>query len=380
MRKAAFIALGALLLSWAPVLASDVPPQGNSLDQGLWWLYHLQYNKARANFDVYISNHPQDPAGYFYRTATDWWHLAQEFEYNLPEIQLQFEEDAEKTIEVAEALHDSTEDRQVKARALLYWGGAEGLRGRWLVTQHQWVSAYFAGKRGARYLRRAVDYDPTLYDAYMGLGIYDYFTDTMSGVQAVLAALLIHGDKARGLQELQLAIDKSEHARIEAMTFLIEIYNAEEKTPAKALPLAQALHQEFPHSPAMHLMLMSTLYVMKQWEPVITEAKEILEKSEKEVPWYTPTTIRPAQYCIGVGLLFGKHDLNGASEWMEKLLAGKMDENRWVTFALLRQGQIYDLRGERAKAMINYRKVLSRLDTWETHKEASQYLKTPFTF
>ena len=92
-----------------------------------------------------------------------------------------------------------------------------------------------------------MELDPTLYDAYVGLGIYDYFIDTMSGVQAVLAAHLIHGDKARGLRELQLAIDKSQHARVEAMTFLIEIYNAEEHTPAKALPLAQAsAYKEFP--------------------------------------------------------------------------------------------------------------------------------------
>src|SRR5258706_399511 len=100
MRKVISITLCTLCLSSGLVMASDVPPQGSALDQGLWWLYHLQYDKALADFNVYIANHPQDPAGYFYRTATDWWHLAQEFEYNLPDIQLQFEEDAEKTIEV----------------------------------------------------------------------------------------------------------------------------------------------------------------------------------------------------------------------------------------------------------------------------------------
>jgi tetratricopeptide (TPR) repeat protein len=380
MRKfTAFMGLLLAVVLSSPVGAHEPSPEAH-LDHGLWWLYHLQYDKARADFDQYIASHPKDPEGYFYRTATNWWHLAQEFEYQLPVVQKQFLTDADKTIAVAHTLHDSTDDPKVRARALLYWGGAEGLRGRWLVTQRQWVSAYFAGKRGARYLRRAIALDPTQYDAYMGLGIYDYFTDTMSGVQAVLAALLIHGDRVRGLRELQIAIDKSEHARVEAMTFLIEIYNAEEKTPAKALPLARQLHNEFPKSPAMHLMLMSTLYVMKEWDPAVVEAKDILEKSEKEIPWYTKATVRPAQYCIGVGLLFGKHDLNGASEQLDKILSGKIDENRWVTFALLRQGQIYDLRGERDKAMTNYRQVLARLDTWESHREASLYLKAPFTF
>ena len=177
-----------------------------------------------------------------------------------------------------------------------------------------------------------------------------------------------------------MAIDKAPHARVEAMTFLIEIYNAEEHTPAKALPLARSLHKEFPESPAMHLMVMSTLYVMKDWEEMLPEAREILERSEKQTPWYTPQTINAARYCVGVGLLFGKHDLKGAADQFGMILSGKIDENRWVTFALLRQGQLYDLEGERDKAMSNYRQVLSRLDTWDTHKEATQYLKDPFKF
>ena len=136
----------------------------------------------------------------------------------------------------------------MKALAYLYEGGAEGLKGRWLVTQKVWVKAYFRGKSGNHFLRKAVELDPELYDAYMGLGIYDYFTDTLPGVQGVLAYLFIHGDKDHGLKELQLAIDKGQRARVEAMVFLTEIYMAEEKTPEKAFPLAEALHKEFPRA------------------------------------------------------------------------------------------------------------------------------------
>ncbi len=380
MRKHFLVLLGGLFLLAAPLLASDGPPSGNSLDQGLWWLYQLQYDKALASFDSYIASHPDDPVGYFYKTATDWWHLAQEFEYPLPDIRKRFLEESEKTIAVAKALEASSSDKKTKAHAYLYWGGAEGLRGRWLVTQKEWVNAYFAGKRGARYLKRAVELDPTQYDAYMGLGIYDYFTDTLSGVQAVLAAILIRGDRLRGLKELQMAIDKAPHARVEAMTFLIEIYNAEENTPEKALPIARALRKEFPQSPAMHLMEMSTLYIMKDWDAVLPEARDILEKSEHESPWYTHHTIRAARYCIGVGLLFGKKDLDGALEQFNKIIDEKHDESRWTTFAILRRGQIYDLRNNRGKALQDYGQVMSRPDVWSTHKEASQYMKQPFKF
>jgi tetratricopeptide (TPR) repeat protein len=254
------------------------------------------------------------------------------------------------------------------------------LWGRWLVTRHEWVSAYFAGKRGHKRLKEALELNPELYDAYLGLGIYDYYTDTLSGVQAVLAAMLIHGDKKRGLKELQMAIDHGEHARVEAMCFLVEIYTTEENTPAKALPLAQALHKEFPQSPAMHLIEVSTLYTMKAWEDMLPLAEDLLQKSEKEDPWYTHRYIPPARYCIGVAKLWDKHDADGTYAEMEKILADGEGSSRWITFARLRRGQIYDLRGDRLKALQDYRAVLSRPDFWDAHKEARQYLKDPFKF
>jgi len=352
-----------------------------SLDKGLWWLYQLQYDKARANFDAYIKAHPDDPAGYFYLTAIDWWHLAQDIEYNLPEIQEQLEGDSQQTIAVSQKLYESSSDPKEKARACLYQGGAEGLWGRWLVTRHEWVSAYFAGKRGHNKLVRALELNPDLYDAYLGLGIYDYYTDTLSGVQAVLAAMLIHGDRKRGLKELQMAIDHSEHARVEAMVFLVEIYTTEENTPEKALPLARTLRKEFPESPAMHLIEVSTLYTMKAWNEMLPPAENFLQKSENEEPWYTRRFIPPARYCIGVAKLWGKHDVDGAEAEMDKILAdGVEGPSRWITFARLRRGQIYDLRGDRAKALQDYQAVLARPDFWDAHKEVRQYLQQPFKF
>jgi len=368
----------ALFLSAAPVLAHE-PPAGDPLSQGLWWLYHARYAKAEELFDQYCQAHPKDPAGYFYKTANNWWELAQKLDYELPGVEKRFEENYQKTVQVAEALADAAPDNNTKARACLYWGGAEGLKGRWLVTQRSWVQAYFRGRSGNRLLRQAVMLDPKLYDAYMGLGIYDYFTDTLPGVQGVLAYLFIHGDRARGLKELQWAIDKGEHARVEAKMFLIEIYTAEENTPAKALPLARELRQEFPQSSVMHLTEISILYTMKRWHELMDQAQVFLERSEKGTPYYSADGITPARYCLGVGALYGSRDPNLASAYMSQILK-KQDSSRWVSYAYLRRGQIFDLRGDRESALRDYRTVLSRPDFWGSHQEAQTYIKNPFTF
>ncbi len=357
------------------------PPESDPLKQGLWWLYHIQYDKAYTAFDRHTAAHPEDPAGPFYKTAVSWWHLAQNLDEPMPEVEARMEKDYQETLRVAKALFTSSEDPKSRAWAYLYWGGAEGLKGRWLVTQKQWIKAYLLGKRGHNYLHRALKLDPHLHDAYLGLGIYDYFTDTLAGVQAALAAILIRGDKHRGMEELERAIATSDHARVEAMFFLIEIYSFEEDKPEKALTLTKILREEFPNSPVVHLAEITTLYQMKDWSGVSKESQNFLEKSEKETPWYTHHGIPPALYCLGVATLYGKKDTEGAARYFDRILSqDSQSPSRWVTFANLRKGQVLDLRHEREKAIVLYKKVLARANFWGSHKEAKEYLKSPYSF
>ncbi|MBI3287951.1 MAG: hypothetical protein HYZ74_00350, partial [Elusimicrobia bacterium] len=47
------------------------------------------------------------------------------------------------------------------------------------MLERSWISAARLGLKGYRYLQRAVEAEPELYDAYLGLGIYEYYADTM---------------------------------------------------------------------------------------------------------------------------------------------------------------------------------------------------------
>jgi hypothetical protein len=352
-------------------------PAGDDISQGLWWLYQLDYERAHSLFAAHAKTYPDDPAGYFYEAATDWWQLAQEFDYKLPAIEARFETDYREAVAHGRQALKEADDNHQRALACLYWGGAEGLKGRWLVTQKDWVKAYFLGRRGNSLLHRALRYDPKMYDAYMGIGIYDYFTDTLSGVVKAFSALLIHGDRVRGIKELKKAIQHGQRARVESMIFLVEIYTSEENTASEALPLTHQLREEFPQSPAMHLAEIMVYYAMKQWDDVAREAQPFLEKSEKEEPYYKKTGIRPATYCLGMAAFVGRHDLKAAEGYFDQILTN-IDTSRWVTFAYLRRAEIEDLRGQRTQALANYETVLNRQDFWGSHDEARRYKDKPF--
>src|SRR5262245_9152971 len=127
-----------LFLSSASSLRAIEPPSGNDVDQALWWLYHLQYTKARESIDAHVAAQPEDPTGYFYRTAFDWWELAQDLENTDGDLKKKFENDFNDTIQVAQKYLLNQQDSKKKAVALLCQGGALGLRGRWYVTQNEW--------------------------------------------------------------------------------------------------------------------------------------------------------------------------------------------------------------------------------------------------
>src|SRR5258706_1716406 len=69
----------------------------------------------------------------------------------------------------------------------LVLGGALGLRGRWEATNQKWIDAYFSGKKAYKYLSEALKINPSLTDAYIGHGIFDYFVATLPAIIRSLA-------------------------------------------------------------------------------------------------------------------------------------------------------------------------------------------------
>jgi hypothetical protein len=367
--------------SGVAVKNTEGPPKGDAIAQGLWWLYHLQYAHARQIFSQAARENPADPAGSFYKTATDWWELAQDFDLKLPDVERRFFADAKETVERAQAAVKKQASTQKIAEAHLYWGGAQGLKGRWLVTQKEWMKAYSAGKEGHNHLEKALTLDPSLHDADLGLGIYDYYTDVLPGFMGALSKFIMRGNRRRGIQELETAIHKGPHSRVEAMVFLIEIYGNEEHQPAKALPLAHQLRLEFPQSAAMQIGEILVLNELRRWKEAETQAQDLLDKATQKKNYYGEKDADTGRYLVGLAALMGDHDLKKCRAMMNPLIEkAAQSPSRWITFAFLRRGQSYDANRERAKAKADYERVLSRADVWNSHAEARHFLEKAFAY
>jgi tetratricopeptide (TPR) repeat protein len=174
-----------------------------------------------------------------------WWQIQQDPLHRGLDQAFQKQADA-----VIDQMERWTTREPARAEAWFYLGGAVGARAQWRVLRGQTVAAARDGKRIKRALERALMIDPTLQDAYFGIGLYHYYADVAPAFAKMLRWLLLlpGGDRERGLQEMLRARSGGQLLRSEADYQLQQIYRWYEKQPAWAIELLTALAGRYPHN------------------------------------------------------------------------------------------------------------------------------------
>ena len=144
-----------------------------------------------------------------------------------------------------------------RAEAWFYLGGAYGTRVLLRGLRGQYLSAARDGKRIHDCLQLAISLDPSLADAYFGLGLYHYYAAIAPRAARILSMLMFlpGGDRAGGLKEMEQTRSKGMLLRGEADYQLHLIYLWYEKQHATALRLIEGLHARYPNNPLFHLRL-----------------------------------------------------------------------------------------------------------------------------
>jgi tetratricopeptide (TPR) repeat protein len=142
-----------------------------------------------------------------------------------------------------------------RAEAWFYLGGAYGTRVLLRGLRGQYVAAARDGKRIHDSLRLAISLDPSLSDAYFGLGLYHYYAAIAPRAARILSMLMFlpAGDRAGGLKEMEQTRSKGLLLRGEADYQLHLIYLWYEKQPMTALRVIEGLRMRYPTNPVFNL-------------------------------------------------------------------------------------------------------------------------------
>jgi tetratricopeptide (TPR) repeat protein len=237
---------------------------------------------------------PQSPLGYLLEADAVWWRIYYATANltdpdvfaatDLPSTpyDAHFKDLVNATISKSEARIRAQQD---VARNYLYQGMTYALRARLEGLRDRDLPTARAGKKMRSLLLKSLELDPNLTDAYLGVGIYNYFVDTLSAIVKILSFFigLPGGNRVRGLQQLQMAAEKGDLARAEAKFYLAKDYSRpNERQYARSLELFQQLANEYPHNPLWPMLIGSLHCRMGNIQECETRYREVYRMTAGE--------------------------------------------------------------------------------------------------
>jgi len=340
-------------------------------------MYRLKFLKANENFKALMLSDPASPAGYLALAALSWWQFSQNYDLtrNTDTQRAEFLGYARTAIKKAETQIKANKD---DASAYFMLGTAYGLIGRWYAVEHSWWQAYTNGTKGRKNLAKAVELNPCIYDAYAGLGIFNYYADTLPGALRLTALLFVHGSRNEGIRQLQLAADNGKFFATEAKLFYIGILVQFEKNYPLAIKLASDLSKSQPDNDFFRFSELLTRFNSNDWEGTLTGAQELIKIAAENKNGLNEQ-LALVYLAAGEAELM-KDNYDAAERYFTLGITNTAYPDKgWVSYCYLRRGQLYDALGEREKALADYRIVLERDNFWDTREIASKSRKKPVT-
>ncbi|MBI5631651.1 MAG: hypothetical protein HY921_12305 [Elusimicrobia bacterium] len=366
-------ALLALLL--LPEAALGLGPQAaERIETGLKNLYDLNYEQSRASFREIIALEPDNPFGYLAESGALWWQSFQEYGLfkDTPTLEGLFEADVEAALAKAEPLTDS-EDKSVKADAHFVMGMALGTRGQWHMMRGQWLKAYFDGKKALKHLKKCLKSDPEYYDAYLGLGVYDYQVDHFRGLLKLGFLFGVRGDEDRGLERMRLAMDRGRYGSRQAAQFLCSIYITDRGDYAQALQITRKLLESFPDSLYFQFLEAMLLYKTGDLEGSLQAGGAILKKAQADPRQFNRKLLSLACGMTGDRCL-SPEVLRDSVNWFDQALAIKRGD-AWLALNHLYRGYAHAGLGQDQEARRDFLWVLTHPDFSDAHSRAKECLK-----
>ncbi len=243
------------------------------LQEGIEASFREDYELAERRFDSLVHMAPGDPAGYFFKAAL---HHAQMIDYESRFREKEFY----RNVKTAKKLARERIKRNKKdAWTYLLLGNTHGAKAVYDAKQGKWLSGLEEGLMAKSALKEALKRDPKLYDAYVGLGSYDYWASVMTKAFHWLPFIGDH--REQGMAEMKLALEKSTFSSAAAASGLIWMYIREGSFDL-AIDLAERMQSEYPQGKTFLWPLAEAFYDKLDWKNALLRYRGLLERLKIE--------------------------------------------------------------------------------------------------
>jgi tetratricopeptide (TPR) repeat protein len=369
--------------------------QSGRMDQqihrGLDLIYNMDFSSADQIFDSVIAEHPEHPAGYFYRATAMFWRAITNPDNTTYDDQYRMWLD--RAIDKADTL---LQQNPKDLAGLFYKGGAIGMRAR--IYEYRLSSSDAMdivklilgdAKQSVDYLNQLENIIPDNSDVLFGRGVYNYYVESAKEENPTLAPVIgmmfPTGNKQAGLQMLEMAAKSAVYVRVEAQFELMHIDYSLEHKYHDAYALAQELASKYPNNVQfLHYLGFSAVTEnnVAQYDSIY---RVMLARSRERRDAYTIRQAREAMYFIGLAQMKragGNMDTALYYFYNSDLLSRKIEQSDkfdwWITETELNMGEAYDTKGDRNNALLMYRRVLGLPDYQNAHANATRYIATAY--
>jgi tetratricopeptide (TPR) repeat protein len=227
-----------------------------------------RFDSALAVFRSVQMETPDHPVGLFYQAAT---LQSEMMDYETDRYENEFYQYIDSALVIGERRLDQGDS---SSWTHFYVGSAYSYKGLYQVKSGAYVPGFISANKGVGHLRKAMKQDSTLYDAYLGVGNYQYWSGRLSKYLRWLP--FIRDERDEGIRNIHLAIEKGAFSKWVSINSLAWIeYDREEY--AEALRLFRLGLEPYPESRFFLWGAGSCLFRIKRWQDAVEIYEGLLD-------------------------------------------------------------------------------------------------------
>lgn len=351
MRRAILLSIILVSICIIPISSMAVNP---TLKKAMDLTYNTQFDEAERILNSYIASHPKDPVGYMIRgTTLDWKQMVLNLRKKLNSRSLADYKRANKLAFLAWDKDRKNIDKMVNLGNSYMF-----LAKKWLDMKKK-SRAGLILKKCKKHMNKAIEKNPNRYDAYLAIGIFNFYAANIPPGLKFLASILgITGNEALGLVQLQQAASNSSWLQNHAAFVLTYAYGHTKKNYSGAQTYLGQLIKRFPNNP--HFLHLKGEYAMRarQFEESRQNFDQFFQfcKSKSSVKCVQNYHFL-ANYFIAAGYIKEKKYLE-ASPYVEKAEKLNVDQFKDRTINIhYYKGLVYKAEGKTKKAVEEFNYV-----------------------
>ena len=264
------IPLLAILLFSASPLFSQAPVPDATEQKVTNLTYNENFDEAARICGEQIKANPQSPKYYYYLINIKVIEYYQKVRELKPENRSEGRKTLNKEIlDYCESVVGKFDLAKLDLTNKFYVGMIHGYLARVYGVDGSWWSALQSGKKTRYIMEEVLRYNPKFYDAYLALGMLNYYADRMSGFTSFIAGVLgFSGDREKGLSQLQTAYRNGQATFGQTALTLIEVYSSLEGNDYESLQYYEAFLKLYPKNKRTLNSYINTLSNIRDYKKI----------------------------------------------------------------------------------------------------------------